>query len=53
MIQGHLASLGCKVERWRVRTSLKRVDVNRSQHMFKFRIRRKIYNVSSPNVLAN
>ena len=27
MIQGHLISLGCKVQRWRVRASLKRVDV--------------------------
>ena len=51
MIQGHLISLGCKVQRWRVRASLKRVDVNRSQRMFKFRIRRRIYNVPGPNAL--
>ena len=51
MIQGHLISLGCKVQRWRVRASLKRVDVNRSQRMFKFRIRRRKYNVLSPDAL--
>ena len=51
MIQGHLISLGCKVQRWRVRASLKRVDVNRSQCMFKFRVRRRIYNIPGPNAL--
>ena len=51
MIQGHLISLGCKVQTWRVRASLKRVDVNRSQRMFKFRIRRRIYNVPGSNAL--
>ena len=50
MIQRYHSSLGCRVQQWRVRASLKRVDVNRSQRMFKFHIRRRIY-VPGPNAL--
>ena len=43
MIQEHLIILGCKIERWRVWASLKRI--------FKFRISRRIYNVPGLNAL--
>lgn len=50
MILGHLISHGYKIKIWQGCGS-KRVEIDRSQSIFIFRIRIGIYNVPGPNAL--
>ena len=48
---GTLVGMGHRIKRWRLRASLKRIDPTRNIRMIKRRIRRRVYNVRSPNAL--
>ena len=50
-VQGHLSSIGLKIQRWRVRDSLKRVCPSAVKERFRRAIHRREYHVPYPNSL--
>ena len=50
-VRGHLNSLGVRVQRWRVRESLRRVCPSAVKDRFQLAIRRREYRVPYPNSL--
>jgi len=51
LIQGSLVGMGHRVQRWRLRASLKSVDPNHNDRFKNRRIRRRFYSVPYPNAL--
>eukprot|EP00794_Sanderia_malayensis_P013238 gene13238-14596_t len=50
-VHGHLRSIGCNVQRWRVRESINRVDPKNSALRWGALVARRVYSVPWPNSL--